>query len=157
MLFQQSASPTGWTKETTHNNKALRLTTGSVTTGGSQTFTGAFTSQTVSISGTSGSTAVTITGSTGSHTLALTEIPSHRHLSGGHVEFGTGDSVSAGTRNTGNDGGAKRFYTDYVGGGGGHSHTNGTLAGAAHTHSFSDTDTVDLAVQYVDVIIAAKD
>ena len=157
MLFQQSAAPTGWTKDTTHNNKALRLTTGSVGTGGSQTFTDAFNSQTVTISGTSGTTPVTITGSTGSHTLVLTEIPSHRHLEGSHVEFGTGDSVSAGTRNTGNDSGAKRFYTDYQGGGDPHSHTNGTLAGATHTHSFSDTDTVDLEVQYVDVIIASKD
>ena len=25
MIFQQTAAPTGWTKSTTHNNKALRL------------------------------------------------------------------------------------------------------------------------------------
>ncbi|KKM67419.1 hypothetical protein LCGC14_1471320, partial [marine sediment metagenome] len=28
MLFQQTAAPTGWTKETVHNNKAIRLQTG---------------------------------------------------------------------------------------------------------------------------------
>ena len=28
MLFQQSTAPTGWTKDTTHNDKALRVVTG---------------------------------------------------------------------------------------------------------------------------------
>lgn len=32
MLFAQSTAPTGWTKDTTHNNKALRVVSG--TTGG---------------------------------------------------------------------------------------------------------------------------
>ena len=87
--------------------------------------------------------------------MALTEIPSHRHLEGGHSEFGTGDSVSAGVRNTGNSSGAKRFYTDYQGGGGSHTHAVGTLAGGSHTHTF--TDNFNLDVQYVDFIIANKD
>lgn len=154
MLFQQTTAPTGWTKDTTHNNKALRVVTGTASSGGSNTFSGAFnTAQTVS--GTSGSTGVTITGSVGDTTLTLSQIPSHRHLEGGHVEFGTGDSVSAGTRNTGNDGGARRFYTDYQGGGGSHNHSAGTLAGSSHTHTFSDDFNLD--VQYVDLIIASKD
>jgi hypothetical protein len=38
MLFQQTAAPTGWTKDTTHNDKALRLTSGTVGTGGSVAF-----------------------------------------------------------------------------------------------------------------------
>jgi len=63
--------------------------------------------------------------------------------------------VSAGTRNEGNNSGAKRFFTDYQGGGGSHSHAAGTLAGSSHTHSFSDTFNLD--VQYVDFIIANKD
>jgi hypothetical protein len=87
--------------------------------------------------------------------LTLDEIPSHRHLEGGHVEFGTGDSVSAGTRNTGNDGGARRYYTDYQGGNGSHSHSAGTLAGDNHSHTY--TSDLELNVQYVDLIIAAKD
>jgi len=154
MLFQQSTAPTGWTKQTSHNNKALRVVTGSVSSGGSNSFTDAFNS-TKTVSGTTGGSTVTITGSTAAHTLTLSEIPSHRHLEGGHVEFGTGDSVSAGTRNEGNAGGARRFFTDYQGGGGSHSHGNGTLAGSSHTHSFSDTFNLD--VQYVDFIIANKD
>ena len=154
MLFQQTAAPTGWTKDTTHNNKALRVVTGTASSGGSNTFSGVFNTA-VAISGTSNNSTVTISGSTAGHTLSLSEIPSHRHLEGGHVEFGTGDSVSAGTRNEGNNSGARRYYTDYQGGGGSHSHSAGTLAGDNHSHTY--TSNLDLNVQYVDVIIASKD
>ncbi len=34
MLFQQSTGPTGWTKDTTHNDKALRVVSGTASTGG---------------------------------------------------------------------------------------------------------------------------
>jgi hypothetical protein len=154
MLFQQTTAPTGWTKQTTHDNKALRVVTGTASSGGSNTFSGVFNTA-VAVSGTSNNSTVTISGSTAGHTLSLSEIPSHRHLEGGHVEFGTGDSVSAGTRNEGNNSGAKRFYTDYQGGGGSHSHAAGTLAGDNHSHTY--TSNLELNVQYVDLIIAAKD
>jgi hypothetical protein len=154
MLFQQTTAPTGWTKQTTHDNKALRVVTGTASSGGSNTFSGVFNTA-VAVSGTSNNSTVTISGSTAGHTLSLSEIPSHRHLEGGHVEFGTGDSVSAGTRNEGNNSGAKRFYTDYQGGGGSHSHSAGTLAGDNHSHTY--TSNLELNVQYVDLIIAAKD
>jgi hypothetical protein len=154
MLFQQTTAPTGWTKQTTHNNKALRVVTGTASSGGSNTFSGVFNTA-VAVSGTSNNSTVTISGSTAGHTLILSEIPSHRHLEGGHVEFGTGDSESAGTRNTGNSSGARRYYTDYQGGGGSHSHSAGTLAGDNHSHTY--TSDLELNVQYVDLIIAAKD
>jgi hypothetical protein len=154
MLFQQTTAPTGWTKQTTHDNKALRVVTGTASSGGSNTFSGVFNTA-VAVSGTSNNSTVTISGSTAGHTLSLSEIPSHRHLEGGHVEFGTGDSVSAGTRNTGNSSGARRYYTDYQGGGGSHSHSAGTLAGDNHSHTY--TSDLELNVQYVDLIIAAKD
>jgi len=55
MLFQQTAAPTGWTKQTTHNDKALRIVTGTVGTGGSVGFASAMgtpsVSGSVSISG----------------------------------------------------------------------------------------------------------
>jgi hypothetical protein len=154
MLFQQTTAPTGWTKQTTHDNKALRVVTGTASSGGSNTFSGVFNTA-VAVSGTSNNSTVTISGSTAGHTLSLSEIPSHRHLEGGHVEFGTGDSESAGTRNTGNSSGARRYYTDYQGGGGSHSHSAGTLAGDNHSHTY--TSDLELNVQYVDLIIAAKD
>lgn len=155
MLFQQTSAPTGWTKQTTHDNKALRIVTGTASSGGSNTFAAAFnTNQTVS--GTTGGSAVTITGSTASHTLTVDEIPSHDHREGSNSEFGTTSSTFTGaTRNTGNANDGRNFQTETTGGGQGHSHAAGTLAGSSHTHSFSDTFNLD--VQYVDFIIANKD
>jgi hypothetical protein len=50
MLFVQTAAPTGWTKDTVNNNnKALRIVTGTASTGGSVAFTTAFASQTLDI------------------------------------------------------------------------------------------------------------
>ena len=42
MLFRQTNAPTGWTKESTHNNKALRVVTGSISNGGGTAFTTVF-------------------------------------------------------------------------------------------------------------------
>jgi hypothetical protein len=71
MLFQQTAAPTGWTKDTTHNDKAIRIVNGTVGTGGSSAFSTALATPTVT---------GTISGSTGSHTLSTSEIPSHHHI-----------------------------------------------------------------------------
>lgn len=38
MLFQQTAAPTYWTKQTTHNDKALRVVSGTASSGGTNTF-----------------------------------------------------------------------------------------------------------------------
>tara|TARA_R110002020_G_scaffold408139_1_gene618065 strand:+ start:595 stop:1554 length:960 start_codon:yes stop_codon:yes gene_type:complete len=154
MLFQQTAAPTGWTKATAHDNKALRVVTGSASSGGSNTFAAAFNNN-QTVSGTTSSTSVSITGSTAAHTLTVSEIPSHTHTEGSINEFGTTSSTSTGTRNTGNASPGAQFETQATGGGGGHSHGVGSLAGGAHTHTFSDTFNLD--VQYVDVIICSKD
>ena len=154
MLFQQSSAPTGWTKGTAHDNKALRVVTGSASSGGSNTFAAAFNNN-QTVSGTTSSTSVTITGSTAAHTLTISEMPAHTHTEGGIQEFGTTSSTSTGTRNTGNSSPGNQFETQSTGGGGSHSHDVGTLAGGSHTHTFSDTFNLD--VQYVDVIICSKD
>ena len=154
MLFQQSSAPTGWTKGTAHDNKALRVVTGSASSGGSNTFAAAFNNN-QTVSGTTSSTSVTITGSTAAHTLTISEMPAHTHTEGGIQEFGTTSSTSTGTRNTGNSSPGNQFETQSTGGGGSHSHDVGTLAGSAHTHTFSDTFNLD--VQYVDLIICSKD
>ena len=154
MLFQQSSAPTGWTKATAHDNKALRVVTGSASSGGSNTFAAAFNNN-QTVSGTTSSTSVTITGSTAAHTLTISEMPAHTHTEGSINEFGTTSSTSTGTRNTGNASPGNQFETQSTGGGGSHSHDVGTLAGGAHTHTFSDTFNLD--VQYVDVIICSKD
>ena len=154
MLFQQSSAPTGWTKATAHDNKALRVVTGSASSGGSNTFAAAFNNN-QTVSGTTSSTSVTITGSTAAHTLTISEMPAHTHTEGGTQEFGTTSSTATGVRNTGNSSPGNQFETQSTGGDGSHSHGVGTLAGGAHTHTFSDTFNLD--VQYVDLIICSKD
>jgi hypothetical protein len=62
MLFQQTAAPTGWTKQTTHNDKALRVVSGTAGSGGLSAFSTVF-----------GKTA------TDPFTLATTYMPSHTH------------------------------------------------------------------------------
>ena len=140
MLFQQTAAPTGWTKDTAHNDKALRITSGTVGTGGSVAFETAFASHTPA-----GSISVTVA----SHTLTLSQIPSHSHdidLFDASAPSGTNLRVAAtddvGDQRTGTQ-------TATSGGASGHGH-------AGSTGSFTGT-AIDLDVSYVDVIIAAKD
>lgn len=47
MLFRQTTPPTGWTKGTDLDDYALRLVTGTASTGGSSAFTSVFTSRTI--------------------------------------------------------------------------------------------------------------
>ena len=42
MLFQQATAPTGWTKDAIHDNKALRVVTGTPSSGGATAFTSVF-------------------------------------------------------------------------------------------------------------------
>lgn len=129
MLFAQAAAPTGWTKDTTHNNKALRVVSGSGGgSGGSVDFSVAFASQAV-------------LGTVGGHALTTAEMPAHTHAytAGGSATI----SLSAG--------GVPVNQSSPTG-----STTGSTGNGDPHTHSFTGT-AINLAVKYVDVIIAAKD
>jgi hypothetical protein len=160
MMFVQTAAPTGWTKSTAHDNKALRVVSGAASSGGSVAFTTAFASQAVI-----GSIANTTAGGTvNGTTLTEGQLPSHRHYVRGTTR---GDSVGA--RFGGNDGEQTNMCPDgspansgtytgvlygwYVGNGESHNHS---FSGTAHNHSFTGT-AINLAVQYVDVIIATKD
>lgn len=139
IIFAQAAAPTGWTQSTTHNNKALRLVSGTGGgSGGSVAFTTAFASQTPSGSiNTAGLSA-------GATTLATTQIPSHSHTVGLYYNA-NGSGVARAASPSGVSG-----ATDAAGGGGSHSHS---LSGSA---TFTGT-AINLAVQYVDVIICTKD
>jgi hypothetical protein len=152
VLFYQAAAPTGWTQVTTQNNKALRVVSGTGGgSGGSVAFTTAFASQTpagtVSVSGTNASGAVS------SYTLATADIPSHTHTmrqNGTNVGCGPGQLVGDNACGTGPD-----YTSRATGGGGGHTHgfTNPTWSGSG---TFTGT-AINLAVQYVDIIICTKD
>jgi hypothetical protein len=67
MLFVQTAAPTGWTKSTTHDDKALRVVSGAASSGGSVAFTTAFASGL----------------NAGNTTLTISQIPSHTHSGAG--------------------------------------------------------------------------
>lgn len=131
MLFVQTAAPTGWTKSTTHDNKALRIVSGTAGSGGSAAFTTAFGSPTVSGS---------LSGTVGATTLSTAQIPSHTHT------IPTGTSGCAGAYGI--------TYSVNASGS-----TNATGGGGSHTHSFSgslSSATAAINVQYVDAIIATK-
>ena len=143
MLFAQTAAPTYWTKDTTHNNQALRVVSGTAGSGGSVAFTTAFTSQTPSGS---------VGGTVGGTTLSWNQMPGHTHdlpgviyssldASGG----GYGTVITNVAHNGVNMGGVAISWS---GGGWSHDHSwSGSFTGNA----------INLAVQYVDVIIATKD
>ena len=176
LIFAQNTAPTGWTKDTTnYNNYALRVVTGTASTGGTVDFTTAFASQTpagsvsTSISAVSGSVGIS-GGSVGSYTLTTTDIPSHQHLTGGVWElnpFSTNiarygyqnnwvNIRSNVQQNPGYD-----TYSQSVGGGGSHTHSfsapTGSFTFSSGTASSSFTGTaINLAVKYLDVITATK-
>jgi microcystin-dependent protein len=127
MLFQQTAAPTGWTKQTTHNDKTLRVVSGTASSGGTTAFTSVFTSRAVS-------------GSVNNTTLTTAQMPSHSHT------ITTNYSFYSGNRVTSSDG----SYTNHTGG------TNAAGSSNAHNHGFTGT-AMDFDVQYVDLIIASKD
>lgn len=141
MLFVQTAAPTGWTKSTAHNNKALRLVSGTVGTGGSAEFTTAFGTPTVSGS-------VSLSGTVGATTLTTTQMPSHSH---GYTISRVDSTNLVGLTVGGSQGTASQgVSTGSTGGNGSHDHSfsgSGSLSGA----------TAAINVQYVDAIIAAKD
>ena len=97
MLFQQTSAPTGWTKQTTHDNAAIRIVSGSTSSGGTANFNTVFSSSST----------------TDAHTLSVSEMPSHNHSLTGSGAFGGNITRS---------GGNQSFSTGSAGGGGSHSH-----------------------------------
>jgi hypothetical protein len=139
MLFAQSAAPTGWTKLTDHNDKALRVVSGTASTGGTVAFSTAFAART--------SSSVAAGGSVGSTTLTTAQIPSHQHLMGFTRDTNAYGVGFAYQDQKWKDGSTWSYNTRSAGSGSSHNHA---FTGTAHSH------TLDMAVQYVDVIRAQK-
>lgn len=137
MLFQQTAAPTGWTKQTTHNDKVLRVVSGTASSGGTASFTTVFTDQTpiINASGLSASAA----------TLSTAQMPSHSHTYNGSPMMLGGSGSAQDVSNTSNS--STPFSINSTGGGGSHTHS---ISGSATSSA------ITLSVQYVDLIIAAK-
>lgn len=134
ILFYQAAAPTGWTKSTTHDNKALRVVSGTGGgSGGTTAFTSVFANQTPTITTSGLSAAAT--------TLTTAMIPSHAHSY--TASGGCGNPVSY----CGGGLGAYASTTGAQGGGGSHTHT---ISGSATSSA------ITLNVQYIDTIICTK-
>lgn len=127
-VWFQAAAPTGWTQDTTHNDKALRIVSGAGGgTGGSVAFATAFASKAV-------------TGTNSPVTLDNTNIPAHTHTYE-RAFTGSGNGL----------GGSSPYITV------GSVTASGSYGSSgAHNHAFTGT-AINLAVQYVDMIIATKD
>lgn len=105
MLFVQTSAPTGWTKSTSHDNKALRVVSGTAGSGGSVAFTTAFASGL----------------SAGATTLSESQMPSHNHGIVGNTSNSSGSPyrILSNTNGAGN----QTNYSNNTGGGGSHTHT----------------------------------
>ncbi len=127
MLFQQTTAPAGWTKETTHDDKSLRVVTGTASSGGVTAFNTVF-----GTGKTAGDTTLT---------SAQSGVPAHLHAQNSVTLYSSGSAnqdhsgspnvnVNSNSRNT----------------------ANNSAADAASPHDH----TVELDLQYVDIIIAKK-
>ena len=154
MLFQQSAAPTGWTKDATLNDKALRVTGGTAGSGGSVSFARLFNRNTrlnVAID-------APVSGRVGGHRLTANEMPSHSHSF--RINTTAHDVSSPGILpNTGGGHSGLRFRDTAIegtcspaGADREHSHAAGSLRVKA-----TAVGVLSLDVRYVDVIIAVKD
>ena len=151
-IFRQSSAPSSWTKDTSnHNNKCLRCVTGSASSGGNVAFTSAFAQKGVS-GNVSTNVSSNVSVSVGNHTLSINQIPSHSHPSGS--QSGAQGTFSVNTPranapfrtggNTGNNGSNQA-----------HNHPSSANVSSNASSNFSGSS-IDLRVQYVDVIQCSK-
>jgi len=171
MLFQQTAAPTGWTKITSFDNAALRVVNGAAGSGGSVGFTSAFSNQNVS------STALSAA-QMPSHAHSFSGATSNVNID--HIHSGATDGVGdhvhtytviAAVGGSSYTGGGAGTVTTTTGGAGAHAHSfssGGMNTNQVHGHTYSGatsaegsgashTHSINLAVQYVDIIIASRD
>lgn len=136
MLFQQTSAPTGWTKDVTHNDKALRVVSGAAGSGGTSAFSTVF--------GKTATDGHALTESEGAiHAHGVSD-PGHAHtvpyaLAGGTVYTTYGEGPYSLTVNNATSPAATGVTVQ------------NSAGGNAHTHG------MDIRVQYVDLIIATKD
>lgn len=137
MLFQQTAAPTGWTKQTTHNDKALRVVSGTASSGGSTAFSSVMAARTIAqanlpnvnftISGTAISTKV--------RSDAGGQVNPAGNYPGNDATTGQYSSVANNS-----------FAADFI-----------NISNYGTAASGGSGTALDFAIQYVDLIIASKD
>ena len=175
MLFNQTAAPTGWTKDATNNNdSALRVVTGTAGTGGSVAFSTAM--ATPAVAGSVGLTgdlavgnlAISMSGNVSDTTLSEGQIPSHFHGTLIHNDNTPNGGQYPDNPNTAQyDSLSPQESTSPMfarkGGGGAHNHAHnigGSMSGVPGVGNLAaslSSSTATINVKYVDVIVAAKD
>lgn len=141
-VFFQASAPTGWTKSTSHDDKTLRVVSGTGGgSGGTSSFTTVFPNSLKTIS----SSNVPMTGTVGNTTLSAPQLPGHTHPNGGSIGLSPGGGdVQSGS------GWTRNFPSTGSGPG---------VGGGSHNHPWSGTaqfsTSVDLRVQYIDVIVCS--
>ena len=148
MTFVQASAPIGWTKLTTHNNKTLRIVSGSVSSGGSYGFSSVFTDSAFSFGSGGGTVYVEVDSSSGgvaggNHQHAGLATTTQSYIAGSTLSSGSANWIT----------GKSYTNTDYTGSGAAHYHTGSYGSGHSHTVSAG----VDLNVKYIDIILATKD
>jgi hypothetical protein len=151
MLFVQTSAPTGWTKSIEHNDKALRVVSGTASSGGNTAFSSTFVNRTPagSVSGTNSGGGVSDSG------LTTGQLASHAHTE--QLMSSSATMTTTGTRIGGSASGATNRTAT--------SPTLGAGSGEAHGHGFTQPSwsgtftgtALDFGVRYVDTIIATKD
>ena len=173
MIFQQTSAPTGWVKDTATalNNKALRIVTGTASSGGTALFTTAFNADlTTSASGKH--TPKVTTASTGAHshtitvnnhTLTAAQIPAHNHGVKAWKDYMNRSTSGFGGSRANTSYGSFTDATMFnTGGSTAHNHGASSNSTGAHTHTMTGTEvaahshTVKADVAYYDVIVARK-
>lgn len=166
MLFQQTNAPTGWTKQTTHNDKALRIVTGSVGTGGSVAFSTALGSGATvaggSVSGNPGSNlSVSVSGNISNTTLTTNTIPAHTHQLNKTTNTPGATGFAFNSTNSNYITPTTEGQVSSGGNGGAHNHghnLSGSLSGNVTAGNLAvGASTAAINVNYVDFIIANKD
>ena len=137
MMFVQTTAPTGWTKETNstnYNDRAIRIVTGTASSGGNENFSTVFATE-----------------ATEGHTLTIGQIPSHDHGGGDHDHPYTRDTATVNVNGS--------SVTTNVRDNSATSETTGTSGNiiASQGGDGSHAHFIDLRVKYIDVIVCTKD
>jgi hypothetical protein len=151
--FQQTTAPTLWTKLTSYNDYALRVTSGTVGTGGTRAFSAVFANQVSTAGGTLGVVTATVNPAVGG-TVAHQHIGSQVNL-GAYVYDPAPATVPSPTVAFGTSG-ALPGPTTAVGGGTAHNHGITVPATYTSPSPLSASTNADFSIKYVDMILAQR-